>query len=381
MQNFTRRSAALRLDIRRARKADARKRRAGRSPAEQRAQQRRKSLILCREFPELYRRARLPGRSLQAADRIPRSIENLRTARRAVAAQRNGHLRPACKELRQDLQLHAVQVGKAVEIQLPSRGKRPRLQRGCKPRQAAGRILSRIGAGGVIALHQEGKFLGLHGQRTAELLRCRAQQLRPQAVGTEFLQRVEQLQQKFRPGRAGTEQLQPRAHLLHSQRHQQQPSARVRLLAGGAALDGKHARGQPGKAQDLGKAADRVAARAAEHAFGLVGELLRHDQDALRRFFAERLHHAGRVLFSARTKPKLQHVPHLFLPIVTHAVRKKKPTPGHGVSCGLLKKPPSQRFRREEKCERKPSGFPFALNNPPQRQNCKIMLQKLILQF
>ena len=83
---------------------------------------------------------------------------------------------------------------------------------------------------------------------------------------------------------------------------------------------------------------ETVAARAAEHAFGLVGELLRHDQDALRRFFAERLHHAGRVLFSARTKPKLQHVPHLFLPIVTHAVRKEKPTPDHDVSCGLLKK-------------------------------------------
>ena len=31
--------------------------------------------------------------------------------------------------------------------------------------------------------------------------------------------------------------------------------------------------------------------------------------------------------------------------------------------------------------ERKPSGCPFASNNPPQRQNCKIMLQNLILQF
>ena len=41
----------------------------------------------------------------------------------------------------------------------------------------------------------------------------------------------------------------------------------------------------------------------------------------------------------------------------------------------------SQKLRREEKCERKPSGFPFASNNPPQRQNCKIMIQKLILQF
>ena len=42
---------------------------------------------------------------------------------------------------------------------------------------------------------------------------------------------------------------------------------------------------------------------------------------------------------------------------------------------------PSRKFRREEKCERKPSGCPFASNNPPQRQNCKIMLQNLILQF
>ena len=47
----------------------------------------------------------------------------------------------------------------------------------------------------------------------------------------------------------------------------------------------------------------------------------------------------------------------------------------------LQENPPSQKFRREEKCERKPSGCPFAFHNPPQRQNCKIMLQNLILQF
>ena len=47
----------------------------------------------------------------------------------------------------------------------------------------------------------------------------------------------------------------------------------------------------------------------------------------------------------------------------------------------LPKNLPSRRFRREEKCERKPSGFPFAFNNPPQRQNCKIILQNFILQF
>ena len=47
----------------------------------------------------------------------------------------------------------------------------------------------------------------------------------------------------------------------------------------------------------------------------------------------------------------------------------------------LSKNLSSRKFRREEKCERKPSGFPFALNNPPQRQNCKIILQNSILQF
>ncbi|WP_418487659.1 hypothetical protein, partial [Faecousia sp.] len=47
---------------------------------------------------------------------------------------------------------------------------------------------------------------------------------------------------------------------------------------------------------------------------------------------------------------------------------------------GLAKKLPSRRFRREEKRERKPSGFPFAFNNLPQRQNCKTVLQK-VLQF
>ena len=48
---------------------------------------------------------------------------------------------------------------------------------------------------------------------------------------------------------------------------------------------------------------------------------------------------------------------------------------------GLLKNQSSPKFQREGSCERKPSGFPFASNHPPQRQNCKIMIQKLILQF
>ena len=48
---------------------------------------------------------------------------------------------------------------------------------------------------------------------------------------------------------------------------------------------------------------------------------------------------------------------------------------------GLAKKLPSRRFRREEKCERKPSGFPFAFNNPPQRQNCKTELQNTFCNF
>ena len=37
----------------------------------------------------------------------------------------------------------------------------------------------------------------------------------------------------------------------------------------------------------------------------------------------------------------------------------------------LSKSLPSRKFRREEKCERKPSGCPFAFNHPPRRQNCK----------
>ena len=48
---------------------------------------------------------------------------------------------------------------------------------------------------------------------------------------------------------------------------------------------------------------------------------------------------------------------------------------------GLLKNQSSPKFWREGSCKRKPSGFPFASNHPPQRQNCKIMIQKLILQF
>ena len=47
----------------------------------------------------------------------------------------------------------------------------------------------------------------------------------------------------------------------------------------------------------------------------------------------------------------------------------------------LSKNLSSRKFRREEKCERKPSGCPFAFHHPPQRQNCKIILQNSILQF
>ena len=47
----------------------------------------------------------------------------------------------------------------------------------------------------------------------------------------------------------------------------------------------------------------------------------------------------------------------------------------------IVKNLPSRKSRREGLCERKPSGFPFTFNNPPQRQNCKIMLQNLILKF
>ena len=63
-----------------------------------------------------------------------------------------------------------------------------------------------------------------------------------------------------------------------------------------------------------------------------------------------------------------------------HCPMDKSDIPGFARS-KTVKKLPSRKFRREEKCERKPSGFPFASNNPPQRQNCKIMLQNFILQF
>ena len=57
--------------------------------------------------------------------------------------------------------------------------------------------------------------------------------------------------------------------------------------------------------------------------------------------------------------------------------RPVKTNEGHGLSPGRLsKKLPSQKLRREEKRERKPSGCPFASNHPPQRQNCKIRYNK-----
>ena len=44
----------------------------------------------------------------------------------------------------------------------------------------------------------------------------------------------------------------------------------------------------------------------------------------------------------------------------------------------LSKSLPSRKFRREEKCERKPSGCPFAFNHPPRRQNCKIRCYNIL---
>ena len=59
--------------------------------------------------------------------------------------------------------------------------------------------------------------------------------------------------------------------------------------------------------------------------------------------------------------------------------RPVKTNEGHGLSPGRLsKKLPSQKLRREEKRERKPSGCPFASNHPPQRQNCKIRYNKIL---
>ena len=59
--------------------------------------------------------------------------------------------------------------------------------------------------------------------------------------------------------------------------------------------------------------------------------------------------------------------------------RPVKTNKGHGLSPGRLsKKLPSQKLRREEKRERKPSGCPFASNHPPQRQNCKIRYNKIL---
>ena len=60
---------------------------------------------------------------------------------------------------------------------------------------------------------------------------------------------------------------------------------------------------------------------------------------------------------------------------------KRRPRCGCSGAAGCQKKLSSRKLRREESCERKPSGFPFAFNHPPLRQNCKIMIQKLIFQF
>ena len=99
------------------------------------------------------------------------------------------------------------------------------------------------------------------------------------AIAAKLLKRVNQAQQKFRLRRRTCKHLQPRAHLLDGNCHHKKLSAGVGLALGCAALYGKYAAGQPRKTQNLGIAADPVAALCAQKTLGIVGKLLRRDQN------------------------------------------------------------------------------------------------------
>ena len=63
-------------------------------------------------------------------------------------------------------------------------------------------------------------------------------------------------------------------------------------------------------------------------------------------------------------RPPVSHTAHLFILFTIHYAQNKKAGRLDMRRPQTVKKPPSEKLRREEKCEREPSGFPFTFHNP-----------------
>ena len=228
-------------------------------------------IVNCRaDALRMCRRQKLPRRFAGGLVLLRRGVQ-------CAAGQKYLYRRTTCKKLRENFTLDPVKIRKAVKIEGLVLRKITRFQRGKQAVQARFRVLSAVGADAGVALHQKSEFLHLDRKHTGQLLTGAAKIGWGHAITAKFLQRVDQPKEKFRFHRAASEDLQAGAHLLHRKGHHQQAAARVGFAVRCAAFDGKHAAGQPGKAQNLRKAADGIPAAQAELALRGVGKLLRRD--------------------------------------------------------------------------------------------------------
>ena len=80
-------------------------------------------------------------------------------------------------------------------------------------------------------------------------------------------------------------------------------------------------------------------------------------------------------------RPDRQLLPSVKSPKAIENSRTPGRRPGVLLFRGAEEKEHSRRYRREGKCEREPSGFPFAFDHPPQRPRSQNKTRFCILRF
>ena len=100
-----------------------------------------------------------------------------------------------------------------------------------------------------------------------------------QAIALKLLGHGHQIHQKLRPLEHGGIEFDLGAHLLGGAGHVKEPPALVEICPRRAAAGRRHPVGKPLEAQDLGIAAHAAAAHLQQNPLGLVGKLLRHQEN------------------------------------------------------------------------------------------------------
>ena len=248
----------------------------------------------------------------QPLRRLSCRLKLLPAVLRSVAEKRDRHLRLGGKELGDDLLLNAVEIRKAVKPKALTRSVVRFLKRRKKAVELCLRILPQIGGNRVIALHQEGKFLGFQREHTAELCGNAAKGLRRDAKTAKFVERIDQLQEKFRLIGAVGIDFQTRTDLIDRKRHHQQLAALVRLRLRSAAVFGKNAARQARKAQDLRVAGNSISAEQTELSLRRMGKLLGNEQNRMSCLGAESAKQTVGIRLTVGIQQDMQHGVHLF---------------------------------------------------------------------